>query len=75
VKEAQAAQIRMESGLSTLEDECAAQGLDWEEVLAQRAREEAKLKELGLTLMSSQNGKSKQQKDDNSDENMEPHRR
>lgn len=49
VKEAQAAQIRMEAGLSTLEDECAAQGLDWEEVLAQRAREKARLKELGLT--------------------------
>ncbi len=48
VKEAQAAQIRMEAGLSTLEDECAAQGLDWEEVLAQRAREKARLKELGL---------------------------
>ena len=30
VKEAQASQIRMETGLSTLEDECASQGLDWE---------------------------------------------
>lgn len=49
VKEAQASQIRMEAGLSTLEDECAAQGLDWEEVLEQRAREKAKIRELGLT--------------------------
>lgn len=49
VKEAQASQIRMEAGLSTLEDECAMQGLDWEEVLEQRAREKAKLRELGLT--------------------------
>lgn len=48
VKEAQASQIRMEAGLSTLEDECAMQGLDWEEVLEQRAREKAKMKELGL---------------------------
>ena len=38
VKEAEAARIRMESGLSTLEDECAEQGNDWEEVMEQRAR-------------------------------------
>ena len=49
VKEAQACQIRMDIGLSTLEAECAGQGLDWEEVLEQRAREKAKLAELGLT--------------------------
>ncbi len=48
VKEAQASKIRMEIGLSTLEDECATQGLDWEEVLEQRAREQAKMSELGL---------------------------
>lgn len=39
----------MDIGLSTLEAECAGQGLDWEEVLEQRAREKAKLAELGLT--------------------------
>ena len=50
VKEAQACQIRMEIGLSTLENECAGQGLDWEEVLEQRAMEKAKLAELGLTI-------------------------
>ena len=75
VKEAQAAQIRMEAGLSTLEDECAAQGLDWEEVLAQRAREQTRLKELGLTLEDSTKSKSKQQKDEQDDENLEPRRR
>ena len=48
VKEATASQIRMEIGLSTLEEECAAQGSDWEEVLEQRAREQAKQHELGL---------------------------
>lgn len=48
VKEAQASQLRMEIGLSTLEDECASQGLDWEEVLEQRAREQIVLKNLGL---------------------------
>ena len=48
VKEAQASQIRMQIGLSTLEEECAMQGMDWEEVLEQRAREQAKLQALGL---------------------------
>lgn len=48
VKEAQACQLRMEIGLSTLEAECASQGLDWEEVVEQRLREKNKLKELGL---------------------------
>lgn len=48
VKEAQAAQIRMQAGISTLEHECAEQGLDWEEVVAQRARELQALKEAGL---------------------------
>lgn len=48
VKEATAAQLRMDSGLSTLEKECAEQGDDWEEVLEQRARERTRMKELGL---------------------------
>ncbi len=39
VKEAQAAKLRMDNGVSTLERECAEQGLDWEEVQEQRARE------------------------------------
>jgi lambda family phage portal protein len=50
VKEAEAAQIRMDSGLSTLEHECAEQGLDWEEVLEQRAVELARMRELGIPL-------------------------
>lgn len=48
VKEAKAAQIRMDSGLSTLEKECAEQGEDWEEVLEQRQRERERMEELGL---------------------------
>jgi lambda family phage portal protein len=38
-KEAEAAQLRMSLNISTLEDECAEQGADWEERLTQRARE------------------------------------
>jgi lambda family phage portal protein len=48
VKEAEGAQIRMSSMISTLELECAEQGLDWQEVLEQRALEQNRLKELGL---------------------------
>jgi lambda family phage portal protein len=48
VKEVEAARLRMDSMVSTLEDECAEQGSDWEEVLDQQARERARIKELGL---------------------------
>jgi capsid protein len=36
--------------MTTLADEVAQQGRDWEEVLEQAAREEAKMEELGLTF-------------------------
>ncbi len=49
-KEANAAVTRIQNGISTLEDECAEQGKDWEEVLEQRAREQQRLDELGLSL-------------------------
>lgn len=48
LKEAQASRERMATSQSTLEDECAAQGEDWEEVLEQRARERARALSLGL---------------------------
>lgn len=48
VKEADAADRRMKSGLSTLEMECAEQGLDWEDVIEQRAIEIQRCEELGL---------------------------
>lgn len=47
-KEAKASQLRMDAGLSTLENEAAEQGLDWYEVLEQRARERKAMEELGL---------------------------
>lgn len=52
VKEADAAGIRMNYGLSTLEAECAEQGLDYEEVMEQRSYERAKMRELGLDTES-----------------------
>jgi lambda family phage portal protein len=49
VKEAQGAGLRMGNMTATLETECADQGGDLEETLDQIAREEAMLKERGLT--------------------------
>jgi lambda family phage portal protein len=48
LKEAQAAELRMDIFVSTLEDECAEQGKDWEEVLEQIAEEDARLVELKI---------------------------
>ncbi len=46
VKEAKASAFRMENNISTLEEECATQGLDWEDVLEQRKRERSKIQAL-----------------------------
>jgi lambda family phage portal protein len=50
VKEAEAAQLRMQSMLSTLERECGEQGEDWNDVVEQRALENARLEQLGLQI-------------------------
>lgn len=47
-KSANAAKVRLETGVSSLADESAEYGRDWEETAAQRARELEVLKELGL---------------------------
>ena len=52
VKEADAARIRMEAGLSTLEAENAEQGKDWRDTLEQQSRERVMRDELGLTQPS-----------------------
>jgi len=48
VKEAEAAQVRLATGISTLEIECAEQGLDFNDVIDQRSIEKARLQEAGL---------------------------
>lgn len=54
VKEATAAQMRIETGISTLDQEVAeATGRDWRDVLEQRAREQNYARELGLDLQIS----------------------
>lgn len=50
VKEKQGSVLGMNAGLSTLKRECAEQGLDWEEVVHQRAVEVRLFKELDLDL-------------------------
>lgn len=50
LKEAQAAEKRLSIGITTLEDECAEQGGDWEEVLEQRAREQKRAQQLDITF-------------------------
>jgi lambda family phage portal protein len=47
-KEVEASRSSVDGNLSTLADECAALGKDWEEVMEQKSREEKKRKELGL---------------------------
>lgn len=47
-KEADAAATRLDAGLSTLERECAEQGLDWKSVALQRGRERRFLNDQGL---------------------------
>lgn len=48
LKEAMAAQARIDSNVSTYERECAEQGEDWEEVFEQRGTELKRMKELGI---------------------------
>ena len=48
VKEVDASLAALDANLSTLAEECASQGRDWEDVLEQRKREQDKIKALGL---------------------------
>lgn len=63
MKETQAAIMRMNSGLSTLEQECGRLGRDYREVLRQKAREQRLAGELGVVLKqdATKQGKGEQQ--------------
>jgi len=50
IKEANAQRVRLESNTTTLSDEWGAKGFDWEEKLEQKARENKKMEELGLSF-------------------------
>jgi len=58
LKETQAAKLRRESGLSTLEEECARRGLDYRDVLRQQARERRLLEGYGLDFSDAGTGKA-----------------
>lgn len=49
-KSAMAAKVRLETGISSLADECAELGRDWEETTTQRAREQQVLTDAGLPI-------------------------
>lgn len=68
VKEAQAAQMRMQMGLSTLERECAEQGEDYEEVLDQLAMERRMRAERGLPEAPAVQSKADPQNQDDKEE-------
>jgi len=55
VKEANAQAIRLDSGMTTYAEELAKQGQDWEVVFEQRAREQQRMAELGLSFGASAN--------------------
>lgn len=57
VKEVQGATMRMSSLVSTLEDECAESGKDWEDVLDQAAAEEDEIKARGFVRVISSTGR------------------
>ncbi len=49
-KEIEASMMAVDGNLSTLADENAAQGRDWEDTIDQRAREQQKIKDAGLVM-------------------------
>jgi lambda family phage portal protein len=61
VKEANAAQIRITSRQTNHSIECARQGLDWEDVFRQLAREQKLAKELGLEEIKLPQNKNKKE--------------
>jgi len=64
VREANAQKIRLESGTTTLKDEFAEAGHDWEKKLIQRGREIKKMKELGIPVPTSKNIKDEDEDDE-----------
>ena len=52
LKEAQADALQLQNNVTTLQEICARNGQDWEEVLDQRQREKDELKKRGLTLVT-----------------------
>jgi capsid protein len=60
LKETQAAMLRVKSGFSTYERECARLGVDYREIFEQRAREERLIESLNLPINLDATAKGKQ---------------
>lgn len=75
LKETQAAAMRVNTGFSTHEIECAKLGLDWRRIFRQRAREQRMMEELGLSfdMAATKPGtnKTKQLMEDNTEKEEE----
>lgn len=67
-KETLAAALRIETGLSTLEEECAKLGRDYRDIITQRVREKRLLEQHGLSTAPVGSGKERDQNDDEQDE-------
>jgi lambda family phage portal protein len=69
VKEAKAAQSRISCNISNLAIECAKSGLDWEDVLKQKAREQERMTELGLIFNPISDNDTETDADDDDESN------
>lgn len=63
-KEAQGQKTRLETGTTTLAIECAREGNDWREIVAQRSTEKQYLEEMGLTSAATAPGSDGDQNND-----------
>ena len=64
VKEVNANRIALETNQTTLQEVAAEQGKDWRAILEQRAKERQLMKELGLEESNANQGKSREEADD-----------
>jgi len=71
-KAATAAQKRLDAGISTLADECAAQGRDWQDVLTQRAKELRMMESLDLFELEAKAQAAKAAQSEPTDPNDDP---
>lgn len=68
LKEVKASREAIAGNISSLADEAAGQGKDWEEILEQRAREEQKRKELDLPEMTANSKTPKDEEEEKKEE-------
>jgi lambda family phage portal protein len=70
-KEAQAQTMRLANHTTTLAHEYARQGMDWEEALRQRAKEQALMQELGLSVANAPSTSEQEEESDHDEAERE----